>query len=46
MGTSLARPLIAKKQLEIAAREEADAVAHGATVKAMTRYALSSRISP
>jgi argininosuccinate synthase len=33
MGTSLARPLIAKKQLEIAAREEADAVAHGATGK-------------
>jgi argininosuccinate synthase len=33
MGTSLARPLIAKKQLEIAARERADAVAHGATGK-------------
>jgi argininosuccinate synthase len=33
MGTSLARPLIAKKQLEVAAREEADAVAHGATGK-------------
>jgi argininosuccinate synthase len=33
MGTSLARPLIAKKQLEIATREEADAVAHGATGK-------------
>ena len=33
MGTSLARPLIAKKQLEIAAREEAGAVAHGATGK-------------
>jgi argininosuccinate synthase len=33
MGTSLARPLIAKKQLEIAASEEADAVAHGATGK-------------
>ncbi|HSF30396.1 MAG TPA: argininosuccinate synthase [Candidatus Tectomicrobia bacterium] len=33
MGTSLARPLIAKKQLEIAAREQADAVAHGATGK-------------
>ncbi len=33
MGTSLARPLIAKKQLDIAAREEADAVAHGATGK-------------
>ena len=33
LGTSLARPLIAKKQLEIAAQEEADAVAHGATGK-------------
>jgi argininosuccinate synthase len=33
LGTSLARPLIAKKQLEIAAREQADAVAHGATGK-------------
>jgi argininosuccinate synthase len=33
MGTSLARPLIAKKQLEIAAQEGADAVAHGATGK-------------
>src|ERR671930_1364932 len=29
MGTALARPLIAKKQLEIAARERTDAVAHG-----------------
>ena len=33
LGTSLARPLIAKKQVEIAARENADAVAHGATGK-------------
>src|ERR687888_587521 len=33
MGTSLARPLIAKKQLEIAANAQADAVAHGATGK-------------
>jgi argininosuccinate synthase len=33
MGTSLARPLIAKKQLEIAAAEQAEAVAHGATGK-------------
>jgi len=33
MGTSLARPLIAKTQLDIAAREGADAVAHGATGK-------------
>ncbi len=33
MGTSLARPLIAKKQIEIARIEGADAVAHGATGK-------------
>jgi len=33
MGTSLARPLIARKQIEVALREGADAVAHGATGK-------------
>jgi argininosuccinate synthase len=33
MGTSIARPLIAKKQIEIAEKEKADAVAHGATGK-------------
>ena len=33
MGTSLARPLIARKQIEAALREGADAVAHGATGK-------------
>lgn len=33
MGTSLARPLIAKTQVEIAKEEGADAVAHGATGK-------------
>jgi argininosuccinate synthase len=33
LGTSIARPLIAKKQIEIATREGADAVAHGATGK-------------
>lgn len=33
LGTSIARPLIAKKQVEIAMREKADAVAHGATGK-------------
>ena len=33
MGTSLARPVIAKRQIEIAQREHADAVAHGATGK-------------
>ena len=51
MGTSLARPLIAKKQLEIAAREAADAVAHGATGKGndqvrfeLTYFSLNPRI--
>ncbi len=33
LGTSIARPLIAKAQIEIARREKADAVAHGATGK-------------
>lgn len=33
LGTSIARPLIAKKQAEIAIKEGADAVAHGATGK-------------
>ena len=33
LGTSIARPLIAKRQIEIARRTGADAVAHGATGK-------------
>ena len=33
LGTSIARPLIAKRQVEIARQEGADAVAHGATGK-------------
>ncbi|MBI3537790.1 MAG: argininosuccinate synthase [Chloroflexi bacterium] len=33
LGTSFARPLIAKAQVEIAERENADAVAHGCTGK-------------
>ena len=33
LGTSIARPLIAKAQMEIAAAEGADAVSHGATGK-------------
>jgi argininosuccinate synthase len=33
LGTSIARPLIAKRQIEIALAEGADAVAHGATGK-------------
>ncbi len=33
LGTSIARPLIAKRQIEIAVKEGADAVCHGATGK-------------
>ena len=33
LGTAIARPLIAKKQIDIAQQERADAVAHGATGK-------------
>ncbi len=33
LGTSIARPVIAKKQVEIALREGADALCHGATGK-------------
>jgi argininosuccinate synthase len=33
MGTSIARPLIAKQQVLIAQKESADAVSHGATGK-------------
>jgi argininosuccinate synthase len=33
LGTALARPLIAKKQIEVAINEKANAVAHGATGK-------------
>jgi argininosuccinate synthase len=51
LGTSLARPVIAKRQIEIARRERADAVAHGATGKGndqvrfeLTYYALEPEI--
>ena len=45
MGTSVARPVIAKKQIEIAEREEADAVAHGCTGKGndQVRFELTFR---
>ena len=33
LGTSIARPLIAKRMVEIARREKADSIAHGATGK-------------
>jgi len=43
LGTSIARPLIAKKQIEIARKSGADAVAHGATGKGndQVRFELS-----
>jgi argininosuccinate synthase len=43
LGTSIARPLIAKKQIEIAERLGADAVSHGATGKGndQVRYELA-----
>ena len=41
MGTSIARPVIAKRQVEIAAREGAEAVAHGCTVKVMIKSGLN-----
>src|SRR6201987_227945 len=51
LGTSIARPLIAKRQIEIANRVGADAVAHGATGKGndqvrfeLTYYALKPDI--
>ena len=51
LGTSLARPLIAQKQIEIAAKEGADYVGHGATGKGndqvrfeLTYYALNPQI--
>ncbi|MBC8031087.1 MAG: argininosuccinate synthase [Pyrinomonadaceae bacterium] len=51
LGTSLARPVIAKRQIEIARQENADAVAHGSTGKGndqvrfeLTYYALQPDI--
>jgi argininosuccinate synthase len=52
LGTSIARPLIAKAQVEIAKREKADTVAHGATGKGndqcrfeLTYMALNPRLT-
>jgi argininosuccinate synthase len=52
LGTSIARPLIAKKQIEIAEKVGADAVAHGATGKGndqvrfeVTYYALKPDVT-
>ena len=43
LGTSIARPLIAQRQIEIAEQVGADAVAHGATGKGndQVRFELS-----
>ncbi len=49
LGTSIARPAIAKKQAEIARRESADAVGHGATGKGndQVRFELTfARLAP
>ena len=49
LGTSIARPAIARKQVEIALREGADAVAHGATGKGndQVRFELTfARLAP
>ncbi len=49
LGTSIARPVIARKQVEIARREGADAVAHGATGKGndQVRFELTfARLAP
>jgi argininosuccinate synthase len=49
LGTSIARPAIARKQAEIALREGADAVAHGATGKGndQVRFELAfARLAP
>jgi len=52
LGTSIARPLIAKAQIDIARREKADTVAHGATGKGndqcrfeLTYLALAPRLA-
>jgi len=51
LGTSIARPLIAKAQIDVAIKEHADAVSHGATGKGndqvrfeLTYYALKPEI--
>src|SRR5678815_583536 len=51
LGTSIARPLIAKGQIDVAVKEKADAVSHGATGKGndqvrfeLTYYALEPGI--
>jgi argininosuccinate synthase len=49
LGTSIARPAIARKQVDIALREGADAVAHGATGKGndQVRFELTfARLAP
>jgi argininosuccinate synthase len=45
LGTSLARPIIAKRQVEIALKENAEAVSHGATGKGndQVRFELTYR---
>ena len=42
LGTSIARPLIAKGMIEVARKEKADALAHGATGKGNDQVASNS----
>ena len=49
LGTSIARPAIARRQVKVARREQADAVAHGATGKGndQVRFELAfARLAP
>ena len=46
LGTSMARPIIAKAQVEVARKVGADALCHGAPEKAMTKYVLKAPLPP
>ena len=46
LGTAIARPIIAKRQIEIAELEGATAVSHGATEKEMTKLDLNWHTMP
>ena len=44
LGTSIARPLIGKRLVEVAREEGCDAICHGATGKEMTRSVSNSQL--
>ena len=46
LGTSMARPILAKRQVEIALREGADAVAHGCTGKGNDQVLIARAPAP